>query len=152
MNFDGVEHLLPDSLQTLIRVIGMPTALLLVKRCPGTTVDVPKRQSRLGEIGYEKLSELVGAEVVDRMVQHFGGDRLYIPKCNQAMREQIARAIRREFDQMTARECCATQAVSRLAVRYLLSDRHIWRVLKRTDKMPQEADSKPVKQGELFQI
>jgi Mor family transcriptional regulator len=143
MNFSDVEHLLPEAIQTMVRLIGLPSSVKLVEQLGGTTFPVSLRKSRMGEIRYEALSEVVGTDAADAITKHFGGDCLYIPRCVTALREIMHRSIRRDFDQMT-HEHSAIHAVAQLAVRYRMSDRHIWRVLKQSDvnaqsPPPQEA-------------
>ncbi|MFC0695044.1 Mor transcription activator family protein [Paraburkholderia humisilvae] len=116
----------------LIRLIGLPASVRLVEQLGGTTFPVALRKSRLGEIRYEALSEVVGSDAADAITIHFGGDSLYIPRCATALRELMHREIRRNFDVMT-REHSAIHTVTHLAVRYRMSDRHIWRILKRSD-------------------
>lgn len=145
MDFTNVEHLLPDAIQVLIRLIGLPAAVRLVEQLGGTTFPVALRKSRLGEIRYEALSEVVGSEAADAITKHYGGDCLYIPRCVAALRELMHREIRAEFDAMT-HEHSAIHAVTRLAVQYRMSDRHVWRILKRPDANAQS----PPKQDDLF--
>jgi hypothetical protein len=132
MDFADVEHLLPEAIQTLIRLIGLSASVRLVEQLGGTTFPIALRKSRLGEIRYEALSEVVGPDAADAITKHFGGDSLYIPRCAAALRELMHRQIRSDFDGMT-REHSAIHAVNQLALRYRMSDRHVWRLLKRVD-------------------
>lgn len=145
MDFANVEHLLPEAIQTLIRLIGLSASVRLVEQLGGTTFPVALRKSRLGEIRYEALSEVVGSDAADAITKHYGGDSLYIPRCVTALRELMHREIRAEFDAMT-REHSAIHAVTQLAVRYRMSDRHVWRILKRADMNAQP----PPAQDDLF--
>lgn len=141
MNLGNVEHLLPEAIQTMIRIIGLPSAVRLVEQLGGTTFPVALRKSRLGEMRYEMLAEFIGPSAADAMTEHFGGESLYIPRCAAAMRELAHREIRREFDVKTkGGEASAIQIVAMLALRYQMSDRHIWRVLKRPDTVATESD------------
>ncbi|RQZ25116.1 DNA transposition protein [Burkholderia sp. Bp9017] len=144
MKFDGVEHLLPDVVKTIVKLIGFSAAMRLVNQLGGTTFPVSMRRSRLGEIRYEALAEIVGDDAANRLTAHFGGDVLYIPRCATALRETMYRNIRAEFDTLT-REQTAIHAVTQLALRYKMADRHIWRILKRAD-----AGARSVPQAELF--
>jgi len=145
MDFANVEHLLPEAIQTLIRLIGLSASVRLVEQLGGTTFPVALRKSRLGEIRYEALSEVVGSDAADAITKHYGGDSLYIPRCVTALRELMHREIRADFDAMT-REHSAIHAVTQLAVRYRMSDRHVWRILKRADMNAQP----PPAQDDLF--
>jgi len=132
MKICAVEHLLPEVVQTIVSLIGMASTMKLVDELGGTTFPVALRRSRLGEIRYEALAEVIGAEAADVLTKHFGGDMLYIPLCKTALRELMYREIRAEFDRIT-REHSAIYAVVALVTKYRLSDRQIWRILKKND-------------------
>lgn len=132
MKLDTVEHLLPDAIRVIVQIIGLPTTVKLVNSLGGTTFPVALRKSRMGEARYELLAEIIGADAADLITRHFGGDTLYIPLCRAALRELLYREIRADFDTLT-REHSALFAVARLAVKYKMSDRHIWRLLKKQD-------------------
>jgi Mor family transcriptional regulator len=70
---------------------------------------------------------------------------MYIPRCAAALREVMHRQIRRDFDTLT-RGCSSLQAVANLATTYRISDRHVWRVLKRQNREAQA----PPEQNALF--
>lgn len=131
-----VAGLLPPAAQTLIAVIGLRATSELVRQLGGTTFAVPQRETRLGEAKFEALAEVVGPDAAMAMVRHFGGESLYIPRCRDALAEYIYREIRHTFDRLT-RDTSAVQAVSVLAVRYGYSDRHIWSILKMSDRYGQ---------------
>lgn len=144
MKITAVEHLLPEIVQTIVRLIGLPTTMKLVDQLGGTTFPVALRRSRLGEIRYEMLSEVVGPDAADMLTKHFGGDMLYIPLCKVALRELLYREIRADFDGMT-REYSALHTVAELVKKYRLSDRQIWRILKKHDD-----EGQPAEQAALF--
>lgn len=144
MKLHGVEHLLPEVVQVIVHLIGLPSTLRLVDQLGGTTFPVALRKSRMGEIRYEMLADVVGMEAADAMTQHFGGDALYIPMCKAALRELMYRDVRAAFDELT-REHSALHAVSELVKRYRMSDRQIWRILKKGND-----EGKPPEQSALF--
>lgn len=127
--FTNVEHLLPEAVQHLVALIGIAAVVRLVEQMGGTTFPVALRRSRLGEIRYEQLSEVVGPDAADQITKHFGGENLYIPRCVDAVREARDRKLRDDFDAITKQHSAIT-AVAQLAIRYKMSDRHVWRVLK----------------------
>lgn len=130
MNLEDVQHLLPESAQLLVDLIGLHRTLKLVDAFGGTTFPVALKKTRLGEARYDMLAEVLGVDAANILTNHFGGDLLYIPLCKNALRELFYRQLRAEFDQMT-KENSAIQAVVTLANRYRMSDRHIWRILKK---------------------
>ncbi|KUY80122.1 MULTISPECIES: Mor transcription activator family protein [unclassified Burkholderia] len=132
MNFQGVEHLLPDVVKTMIKLIGWPATIRLIEQLGGTNFPIAMRRSRRGEIRYEALAEIVGTDAADLLTTHFGGDVLCVPLCKVAIRELQHRSIRAEFDALT-REHPANHAATQLARRHRMTERHIWRILKRSD-------------------
>ncbi|WP_028536172.1 Mor transcription activator family protein [Paludibacterium yongneupense] len=132
MKLDDVQHLLPESARLLVRLIGLAKTMHLVNVLGGTSFPVALRKSRQGEIRYEMLAEVVGVEAADILTHHFGGDMLYVPLCKAALRELFYREVRAEFDALT-RDYSALYAVSSLASKHRMSDRQIWRVLKKLD-------------------
>jgi len=78
----------------------------------------------------------VGDAVADRLIRHFGGGILYVPRCDMALTEATYRSIRRDFDRATRPGGqSSVQVVGELALRYGYSDRRIWDILKRPDRI-----------------
>lgn len=128
-----VEVLLPPMARLLITVIGLRATTELVRVAGGTTIAIPLRETRAGEARYESIVELIGPDAADSLVQNFGGEAIYIPRCHVALTECVYREIRRSFDHIT-RGTSSVQAVATLATRYGYSDRHIWSILKMSDR------------------
>ena len=133
MRLHDVESLLPRTPRTSIAVIGLPATTALIQAKHGVEFPIPKRMTRQGEARFEELAESIGVEAAEKLCQHFGGERLEIPTCVQALRELSRRQLRSDFDQLT-REHSARHAVECLAVKYRLTSRAIWRILKDPDK------------------
>lgn len=142
MKFDDVQHLLPESARLLVSLIGLRNTVKLVETLGGTSFPVALRKNRQGEIRYEMLAEVVGVDAANILTRHFGNDMLYIPLCKTALRELFYREVRAEFDRIT-QEFSALHAVATLASKYRMSDRQIWRVLKKQD----DAGNAPEQQG-----
>jgi len=145
LRLDDVQDLLPASAQALVAALGLSDAREVIRNLHGTTVEIPKCRTHAGYACYEYLAERVGYSVAERLVKYFGGEALYVPRCEFALVEATYRAIRRDFD-------CATQsggqssgqAVRDLALRYGYSDRQIWSILKLSDRteLPRRSDKR----------
>lgn len=134
-----IKYLLPESAQLIVTLIGLPKATRLIEELRGTTFPIPKRQTRMGEIRFEMLAEVVGYDAAVVLTRHFGGESLYVPRCVSALRELRNRQLRIDFDSMSS-ENSAVYAVSALARRYDLSDRQIWSILKSIEKTEAKED------------
>lgn len=137
MKLDDVRGLLPDIIQTIARLIGMPNTIKLVEQLGGTTLPISKNKNRLGEIRYAMLAEVIGVPAADLITSHFGGIPLYIANCEVALRRLRDLEIVATFDGLS-REIGSNAAVAQLAREYKLSDRRVWEILKNTDTQPDE--------------
>ena len=86
----------------------------------------------LAEASGAELVQIIGREQATKLIGRYGGTTLYIPTCRQAFVDTRDRNINLERDEL-AREGLSERAlVSVLAVRHGLSDRQIWRILKKS--------------------
>ena len=84
----------------------------------------------------DSLAQIIGQHEAELLARHFAGDAdVHIPLCKVALRELRDREIRAEFDRLTiGQQRSARQAVAELAGHYGIASRHVWRLLKQTDK------------------
>ncbi|WP_375591736.1 Mor transcription activator family protein [Chitiniphilus eburneus] len=145
----SVAHLLPRTVRDLVTLIGLPRTLALVAEWGGTEYLVPMRRCAAGEAAFEALAEVIGQHAAVAIVEHYSGDMLRIPRCALALREARDRQLRMDFDAITQQHS-ALHAAGVLARRYHLTQRHVWRVLKRVDlaAAPFQTDGSP--QATLF--
>lgn len=116
---------LPERARELVRLLGLAAATKLVQAFGGVTITVPKGDGRLGVIRREHLIEVVGVHATDVLLAHYGGDKLWIPSCRQALIEARNLAIVRAYERGAS--------VQELALQHQLTDRWIWDILKNTD-------------------
>lgn len=123
---------LPESLQQMIEAIGEVATLALVEEFPGTTQRLPA----ISNVATHHFVPVIGEVLLMGLVKALGGSRdIYIPRCLEGMRKKRDQAIVREY--------LAGTPVNELALKYHLSDRHIWRILKETNMQDD-------RQAELF--
>ena len=116
----------------LVELIGLPAAIELIRAKGGTSFSVPLGITLRGQEQREKLVQIIGREQATKLIGRYGGTTLYIPTCRQAFVDTRDRNINLERDEL-AREGLSERAlVSVLAVRHGLSDRQIWRILKKS--------------------
>lgn len=122
--------LLPPVAIELIQLVGMSNTYELIRVFGGTTFPVSHNRRKLGKIRWESLAEVVGVDAANFITKRYGGADLYVPKCEQAMREARNTTIKRQFDEMTKGVLSPYEVVSDLARTHRISDRHVWRILK----------------------
>ena len=130
----------------VIPLVGQAVAAELVRRLGGTTFPVPKRETAQGEVRYRQLVEVVGEEAAKTLVYHYGGSELYIPRGARSIQEQRDAAINAEATAAIRAGKSTTVIVSELAIKYKLTDRRVWDVLKTVPK----AVARPDNQCRLF--
>ena len=117
--FPGQARTRGQGVNELVELIGLPAAIELIR-------------AKRGQEQREKLVQIIGREQATKLIGRYGGTTLYIPTCRQAFVDTRDRNINLERDEL-AREGLSERAlVSVLAVRHGLSDRQIWRILKKS--------------------
>ncbi|MBH2032412.1 MAG: hypothetical protein I8H73_06130 [Pseudomonadales bacterium] len=130
MKIDQVKELLPTQLLEIAEAIGLPATQRLVDELGGTTWPVAKGVRRLGIIRHAALVDVVGEQAAEIMASRWADVRLYIPKCDAALRCMRDHEINSQFEQGVREGISANTLVNELARSYKLSDRRIWEILK----------------------
>jgi chemotaxis response regulator CheB len=110
---------LPESVQSLVEVIGLAATLKLVESHGGIRLWVPKRLEGAG--GGQALIDLIGQRAAEQLVHVFGGDVLSVPRC--------VRAIRHQRDAEIRRRRAEGEPVARLAREHGLTERQVFSIL-----------------------
>ncbi len=133
---------LPESASLLGTVLHDTKSLLaLMQRFGGCTVRIPKkwppmsaRKNRVKSKGPHVLCEVLTLEQMVKVVAHFGGTEVYIPKGSRYLGQMRNHEIIQSYSQATAQGVSSGYVVQTLAQRYGLSDRRIWDILKTTPR------------------
>jgi Mor family transcriptional regulator len=78
--------------------------------------------------GLADLVELIGTAATTKLIAVYGGEKIWIPRCAQALRDIRDRRIIAAYD--------GGQSASRLAREHSLTDRQIYTILKRCPGQP----------------
>lgn len=118
-----VEEELPEAAREIVHLIGLPHAIELFKHLGGLTFPVPsgKNENRQGALRFEMMSECIGVDAAQILCKVFGGNRFYIPKCQQALSNIRDRRILRDCENGATNE--------ELSLKYRLTDRRIREIL-----------------------
>jgi len=111
---------LPESLNGLARVIGLPAALILVKNYGGSRLYIPKSINK----GHY-IHKIIGTRAAKNLSLYYGGDTLSVPKAAVAVRAARDRSIKQRYSNGTS--------ASSLAREYNLTERRVWDILKQPD-------------------
>lgn len=148
-----VEPLLPAAIQEMAEKIGYQNAMQAVAKVGGTTLLIPVHNGNHGEISIEaqrKMDTALGSESLGRLIRrYYGGLTLYIPSCDSAMRALRDIAIHNFVDKGILSSRSMNSMVNELAIKFGLSDRRIWEILK----APSPAELlKPSIQGQTIEV
>lgn len=113
---------LPQSLVEVVEVVGMAAALALVEHAGGTRVYVPVQFD-----ADHFVTLWLGSVDAARLVEHFGGEVLAVPRCLSAMRSVRDRQIRAKRKEGSR--------VADLALQYRLTDRQVYTILASIDSI-----------------
>ena len=122
LDLERVRHLLPESMLDIVEAIGVKSACELVKAIGGARFkfgrgkqDTPRLHILFAAIGEAKTYQLLRV---------FGGEELYVPRCEEALRELRNEQFRHEFLVLTEREGVSKlMAMSALCPKYKISER-----------------------------
>ena len=125
-------HLLPMQAREIILLVGLEKTLLLVEALGGVSFPVPHSLNKTGEARLSTLVEIVGNEAAETISRAYGGTKLYIPNCKDALRRVRNIAMVSEFDERRKAGETATVIVFDLTKRYRMADRRIWDIVNGT--------------------
>lgn len=142
IDLDRVQHLLPESMQQVVEVIGVRAACELVKAIGGARFkfgkgkqDTPRLAILFDAIGEEKTYALLGV---------FGGEDLYVPRCDEALRALRNEQFRQDFEELTVKQGVSKlMAMSQLCPKFNISERTGYTIIR----TPSEAS---ISQQQLF--
>lgn len=126
MDIEQVKALLPESVQQIAELIGYPATTRLLDKLGGTTFPIGKGLRALGSVRATLLRETIGEENAQLLVKHFGGEVLYLPRCDRALRELRNRAFLAEFSKLRDSGVSSLMVMTQLCPKYGFSDRFAW--------------------------
>jgi Mor family transcriptional regulator len=113
---------LPRSVRDIIDLVGLTPALALVRAYPGNIIKVPTGVVEDGKMR-SRLIGIMGFDAAEKFIAHYGGERLTVPRCVDALRDERDQRIIAAYD--------GGQSVPALAVDNALTERQIRTILKR---------------------
>lgn len=122
---------LPPTIRELAGEIGLAATMALVENFGGLTLKIPLGETKPGRDALEDLSSRIGEKAASLIAARYGGTRLYVPNCKQALIRARDIAMLGERRKMESEGMSGREIVMALARRHNLSDRYVWRILRR---------------------
>ncbi len=129
MNIKDAQHLLPQSVQEIITVIGVDDTAKLVELIGGISVEFPATAGVMPpalRLCRDDIDEIT----LERLCYHYAGERLYIPRCEAALRHLKKAQFINELAALVEDGESLSAAIRRLCPKYQISDRTAWELLK----------------------
>lgn len=141
-DFAELADLLPPMFVQTVRLIGLDAAFKLVDKLGGTFVPVSANKRQQGKDLHAFLVEVLGSKEKVEILEtaYFAARGVYIPKCDDVLRELRNRLIRRSFEELTQQKMpmSARLAVRNLALEFKLTERRIWDIVGSPDWSPKQ--------------
>lgn len=132
---------LPESVQNIVDVIGLADTEKLVKAVGGTRFKFGKGKQETARL--KLLQQTIGTAQTEKLLAVFGGDVMYIPRCQLALQKLRNRRFRAAYDELVANGASKAMALLQLCPEYGISQRT-------ADGILQERETAAVSQGKLF--
>lgn len=128
---------LPESVQTLVAVIGYPATARLINTLGGTTLHARtnERRTRTGGL-YALLCDVLTAGEVAALTHHVGGASFYIPRCDSVLRKVRNARFIADLTEARAAGSSGRGAMAALCPKYGFSDRYGWQLLSQAKDTP----------------
>ncbi|MGL5344818.1 MAG: Mor transcription activator family protein [Plesiomonas sp.] len=151
IELEHVQTLLPESVHTLISILGYSATMRLISTLGGTTLHArtSERRARSGGV-YALLHDVLTEKEADALMHHVGGAPFYVPRCDSALRELRNARFIADITKEKAAGYSSRQAMAILCPRYGFSDRYGWRLLRQ--RQDSQMRPSPAHQAGLFDI
>lgn len=139
---EQVAALLPEIVREIVDIIGFADTEKLIRAFGGLEFFFRK-----GEVYYPKLIDVLGEDVAEQLYQYFKGERVYLPRCDIALRALRNARFRTEYHYLTQNEQkSGRQAMIALCPKYQISDRMGWEIVRQSHR----PGPPHLSQGDLF--
>lgn len=131
MTLENVQHLLPDSIREMAEVIGLPATMRVVDALGGLSVDFPSDPQAMLPLTVEQQRQVLGDKVLCQLSTYFAGEKLYIPRCETALRAVRNQQFIDNVAEIIEDGYSMTSAIMQLCPKYKISDRTAWKILSK---------------------
>lgn len=138
MDLSLVDHLLPESIKEIATLVGYQKALHLIATIPGTSWVFARYEKIINASDkwktseFDEFVEITGdRELALTLCRYYDGERVYIAICSDALRVLRDIAIHRYAEAGIESGRSMLRTVRMASIKFGLSDRAVWRILKR---------------------
>lgn len=129
LTLDDVKHLIPESGQLIIELIGMEAAKKLFIAFGGTLLPIPKGKHKRGMTRFNLICDLIGREKTLMLAQHFGYDNAYIPLCGKAFTAIRHHSIITDYNSLMRSGMSGSMAAITICPKYNISHKQVSKII-----------------------
>lgn len=118
---------LPPAAQLLVSLIGLHATTALIEKHGGKTLELAKRGD-----SQSNLAAVIGMPEVEKLYSHFGCCPISIPRCTSLLRNARNIKIHAMYDHLTGEGKTGRSAVHQIVEVFGVTERQVWRILKKT--------------------
>lgn len=118
----------PEVILDINDLIGYEKTQVLIKAIGGIEFDFPKGEQ--DSEGKTLLESVLGVELSRKMMQTFGGEKLYIPKCTAILKQLRNQNFIDELKESIEQGYTKKFSVQQLAIKYGFSERWAYNIIK----------------------
>lgn len=127
----GLLCILPSGMRAIADLVGIVPALALAEHFGGLTLRVPAGANRRAQNVLHDLAAKIGPDAARLLASRYAGAELYVPNCKNALARARHSLMLADRSELASQGCSEREIVRRLSRKYRLSDRYVWRLLKR---------------------
>lgn len=137
LDLEQVKEVLPSVVLEMIDLIGYANTLKMIEHFGGSEFWFSD-----GAHYFPRLKAVLGKECATQLRQYFNIEKVYIPRCDAALRLARNYQFKAEFDWLTkSKGISGRLAMLELCPKYKITNRRAWEILRelRVGKLPSQA-------------
>lgn len=130
-NPQDIEMVLGKEMSAVLQVMGYANTLKLIRDFGGTEILVPFGVKHSSQ--QQALLDCLNEQATAMFIQYFRGARLYIPKCDEVVRQLRNRAFISIIEQAIDTGMTKTRAIKAFVKEFGITERTAYKVIKQKD-------------------
>ncbi|WP_048796276.1 MULTISPECIES: Mor transcription activator family protein [Serratia] len=129
LTLDDVKHLIPESGQVIINLIGIEAAKKIFITFGGTTLPIPKGRNKRGIPRFNLICDAIGRDKALMMAEHFDGEEIYIPLCSKAFSAIKHHSIITDYNSLMRSGMSGSMAAITICPKYNISHKQVSKII-----------------------
>ncbi len=125
----------PETFRELVRLTSVPEAVALCEAYPGFEIRLPAPDTQKSHEHAlrSELRDLLTEQSYARLLNQWGGDRMYVPRIDSLKRQRRNRIIREAYDHQLQCRQPVTTVMDSMQRRFGITRSYLFRILKKVE-------------------